>query len=72
MATVSATLREAAQILANLSDSPRLDAELLMADALGVSRSDLLLWHMDAAPPSGFADHLNRRREQEPVAYIIG
>jgi release factor glutamine methyltransferase len=46
--------------------------ELLMAHALGVTRSDLLLRHMAAAVPDGFAPLLERRLNHEPVAYILG
>ena len=70
--TVGTSLREAATALAAVSDTARLDAELLMAHALAVSRSDLLLRHMGAAVPSGFADLLARRLRAEPVAYILG
>ena len=70
--TIAATLREAAATLAETSDTARLDAELLMAHALGVSRSELLLRHMDAAPPPAFAPLLARRQWHEPVAYILG
>lgn len=69
---VSAMLREAAAALVATSDTPRLDAELLMADALGVSRSELLLRHMGEAAPAGFAALLERRLGHEPVAYILG
>ena len=69
---VSQSLREAAALLASASDTPRLDAELLMAEALGVSRSDLLLRHMDGQVPERFAALLERRRNHEPVAYILG
>ncbi len=72
MATVTATLREAARLLTGLSDTPRLDVELLMAEALGVSRSDMLLCHHDSEVPARFAELLNRRLEREPVAYILG
>lgn len=69
---VNAALRDAAASLAAASDTPRLDAELLMAHALDVSRSELLLRHIDDDVPSAFAALLARRQEQEPVAYIIG
>ncbi len=65
-------LRDAASSLEAASDTARLDAELLMAAALGVTRSELLLRHMADAPPPGFAGLLARRQAQEPVAYIIG
>ncbi|GGB59053.1 peptide chain release factor N(5)-glutamine methyltransferase [Blastomonas aquatica] len=70
--TVSEALRTAAHDLAGVSDTPRLDAELLMADALGITRSTLLLNRMrDQVPPS-FAALLARRQMHEPVAYITG
>lgn len=70
--TIAQALREAATALAVTSETPRLDAELLMAHALGVSRSDLLLRFQNAPPPAGFAALLARRRCHEPIAYIIG
>lgn len=70
--TVAEALRAAAARLAPTSDTARLDAELLMAHALGCSRSDLLLRHMHAAAPAGFDDLLARRARHEPVAYIVG
>ena len=70
--TIAQALREATAALAETSDTPRLDAELLMAEALGVSRSDLLLLHTRDAVPAGFAALLDRRRGHEPIAYILG
>ncbi len=69
---VSQALREATMRLQGLADTARLDAELLLAHALGVSRSDLLLRHMRDPVPAGFAALLERRLRHEPVAYIIG
>lgn len=70
--TVADALRGAVQDLATMSDTARLDAELLMAEALGVTRSELLLCHMrDAAPPA-FDSLVERRKSHEPVAYILG
>lgn len=65
-------LREAALALAGVSESPRLDAELLMAHALGATRSDLLLRHMADPVPAAFAALAVRRLAHEPVAYILG
>jgi release factor glutamine methyltransferase len=70
--TIADALRDAARRLAATSDTARLDAELLMAQALGVSRSDLLLRHMQAAAPPGFDALVDRRAAHEPVAYILG
>jgi release factor glutamine methyltransferase len=70
--TVAHALREAAARLAATSDTARLDAELLMAHALGTSRSELLLRHMNAEVPYSFAGLVERRAAHEPVAYILG
>ena len=70
--TVAEALRAAAEVLSATSETPRLDAELLMAHALGASRSDLLLRHQRAAPPAVFDALVARRLAHEPVAYIIG
>lgn len=70
--TVAAALREAAEALGETSDTPRLDAELLMAQALGVTRSDLLLRHMAGSVPAGFQALVERRLRHEPVAHILG
>lgn len=65
-----AALADAAARFA-FSDTPRLDAELLMAHALGIDRNALLL-DMDRAVPAGFAALVERRAGQEPIAYITG
>jgi len=62
---------------AELPDSPtaRLDAELLLAAALGKSRSYLHTWPekiVSSEAAQAFADFLQRRRGGEPVAYILG
>ncbi|HEX8534251.1 MAG TPA: peptide chain release factor N(5)-glutamine methyltransferase [Allosphingosinicella sp.] len=62
----------AARRLARTSGTPRLDAELLMAEALGVEREELLLSRLDAPAPPGFEALLKRREAGEPVAYITG
>lgn len=72
MTTVAETLREAAVRLEAVTDTARLDAELLMAHALGVNRSDLLLRQMREASPALFEKLLDRRLAHEPVAYILG
>jgi release factor glutamine methyltransferase len=55
--------------------SPRLDAELLIADAIGVPREKLFLDpDMEISPAAArvLAEHVRRRNEREPVAYILG
>ena len=57
-------------------DSPRLDAALLLADALGVDRTRLYLepeLRVDGPPVRRFQDLVRRRAvEREPVAYLLG
>src|ERR1700734_1905465 len=56
-------------------DSPRLDAELLLAKALDTTRIQLVV---DAKRPlspdelSRMREMVRRRRSREPVAYILG
>lgn len=69
---VAEALREAAARLEATSDTARLDAELLMAHVLEVSRSEMLLRHMQDEVPDGFAAMVERRARHEPVAYITG
>jgi len=55
--------------------TPRLDAELLLADALGVDRSRLVIDAGDdlsAAAHDRFESLIARRERREPVAYILG
>ncbi len=70
--TVTEALADAARRLAATSPTPRLDAELLMAHALGTSREALLLGDRDMAVPSAFEALVARRLAHEPVAYIVG
>lgn len=72
MTTIAEALRDAAGQMDAVGDTGRLDAEVLMAHALGVSRSDLLLRHMRDAVPDGFGSLMARRLAHEPVAYILG
>ncbi len=69
---IAQALRQATTRLQATSDTARLDAELLMAHALSVPRSELLLRHMDEPAPPDFAELVERRARHEPVAYILG
>ena len=65
-------LREAEQRLAAAGiDTPRLDAELLLAHAFGVTRTQLFAAPEDEAPV-GFEALLARREAREPLAYVLG
>jgi release factor glutamine methyltransferase len=70
--TVTQALRDAAARLASASDTPRLDAELLMAYALGQTREALLLGRQDDPAPAAFDALVGRRLDHEPIAYITG
>ncbi|WP_379552613.1 peptide chain release factor N(5)-glutamine methyltransferase [Qipengyuania sp. DGS5-3] len=70
--SVADAIRAAAEQLGETSDTARLDAELLMAHALGAARSDMLLRHMRDPAPDTFAALVERRAKHEPVAYITG
>jgi len=70
--SIADAVRAAAEALTTSSDTPRLDAEWLMAAALGVTRSNLLLRHLRDPAPAGFAAMVARRMAHEPVAYILG
>lgn len=69
---VREALNAAAGRLAAVSDTARLDAELLMAHALGVERETLLLHRLEEEAPVGFRPLIDRRLAHEPVAYITG
>jgi release factor glutamine methyltransferase len=74
--TVSGALADATSRLAAAGcDTPRLDAELLLASVLGVDRARLVLdaWRpVDPAVLERFEAVLARRIAREPVAYILG
>jgi release factor glutamine methyltransferase len=79
-AAVAVSVREAiAQTTDALTDAgsgtPRLDAELLLAAALGVSRERLVLdayRELEAGALTRFARLVARRVDREPIAYILG
>src|SRR5207248_8870436 len=52
-------------------DTPRLDAELLLAHAFGVTRTQLFAAPEDDVPVA-FEPLLARREAREPLAYVLG
>ena len=72
MKPVTRALADATRQLSETSDTPRLDAELLMAEALHIDRDRLLLRPPDREPPKRFWTMVKRRMKGEPVAYITG
>ena len=69
---ITRALAEAARKLGVASDTARLDAELMLADALGIERDRLLLSPPDRPVPDRFWTMVERRAGGEPVAYITG
>jgi release factor glutamine methyltransferase len=59
----------------NVTQTPRLDAEVLLADLLQTDRARLIVSHNDYVGPNVvqlFSRRMERRLQGEPVAYIIG
>jgi release factor glutamine methyltransferase len=53
-------------------ETPRLDAEVLLAAALGVDRAALIADPDRGVEPEPFREFVRRRARHEPVAYILG
>jgi release factor glutamine methyltransferase len=74
--TVGGALRAATDFLGRKGiDSPRLDAELLLGKALGLSRIDLYTQHdrpLAEAEQAAARALLERRGRREPLAYVLG
>jgi release factor glutamine methyltransferase len=68
---VSWALAAAARQLEPVSDTPMLDAQLLLAHSLGIEREQMLLQET-VALSAKFDKLLKRRLAGEPIAYIIG
>ncbi len=74
-ATFRKLLADATQRLLTISETPRLDAEILLAAAVNQTRSYLLAWPERVPEPellSCFMSWLERRAKGEPVAYLLG
>ncbi len=74
-ATVDQLLRAATRTLANRGTTPRLDAELLLAHALGAQRETLYRRLFDAVPEAAaarFNGLLAERQAGRPVAQLTG
>lgn len=72
MTTIPRALSRATNELGPVSDTPRLDAELLMAEALHIDRDRLILSPPQREAPDRFFQMVDRRKVGEPVAYITG
>jgi release factor glutamine methyltransferase len=75
MSTVDQLLREGARRLGGLGGSPRLDAELLLAHALGQSREELYRSLFSSVPgetEERYVGLLGERETRRPVAQLVG
>lgn len=72
MKPIDRALADAARQLSETSDTARLDAELLMAEALHIDRDRLLLSPPEREIPKRFWSMVKRRMKGEPIAYITG
>jgi release factor glutamine methyltransferase len=75
MSTVAEALRSGARALDSSSDSPRLDAELLLGKILGLARSGLIAHDRESLVREHEQAYMNlveRRRQGAPVAYLTG
>jgi len=74
--TVAEAVHQAAKCFARCGiDNPALDAELLLASVLGMTRSELHLHGGDVLCPeqqAAYAGLVERRCQREPLAYIVG
>jgi release factor glutamine methyltransferase len=73
--TVSDVLHTATTMLTRCSDSPRLDAELLLEHVTGLPRTQFHTFPERQMPPQAawsFQQLVKRRMQGEPIAYIRG
>ena len=73
--TIRDAIEDATARLAGESESPQLDAELLLREAAGLDRVGVFMRHGDLLPEAQdalFTELLGRRLAGEPIAYILG
>lgn len=72
---IQQALADARNLLSVITDNPVLEAEILLAHILNKPRTYLHAWpevQLSNDEASQFADCLQRRRNNEPIAYITG
>lgn len=73
--TIARAIQSATTLLANLGDTPRLDAEVLLMHVLGRDRAYLRAWPERTLSPEQadrFRDLIERRAAGLPIAYLTG
>jgi release factor glutamine methyltransferase len=72
---IGEALMKAQALIEPVSDSPRLDAEILLGHLTGLNRAQIFMRlkdALDASTLSAFDKLVARRAKQEPVAYLTG
>jgi release factor glutamine methyltransferase len=69
---ITAALQDGTRRLWNVVDNPRLEARLLLAHALGLTRADLIRDPHREVETATFDALLDRRLRHEPLAHILG
>ncbi len=75
MTTIGTALQEATARLRSVSPTARLDAEMLLAHVLGLSRTSLIAAlrdDVDQDVTRHYDDLIDRRERMEPIAYLMG
>jgi len=75
MITIQTLLEQSSQQLSTVSDSPRLDAELLLGYCLNKERSYFYAWGeelVNASAEQAFIKLLKKRLTNYPIAYLLG
>lgn len=75
MNTIASLLHNAAERIGDASESPRLDAEVLLVHVTGKARSHFLAWperEINTEQSAEFRKLVDRRCQGEPIAYITG
>jgi release factor glutamine methyltransferase len=71
--TVAQALAQAERRLAAAGvDTPRVDAELLVAQVLGVTRTEVYADRARELEPTTLEELIRRRERREPLAYVLG
>ena len=75
MPSIAQVIKEASQILAENSDSARLDAEVLLCHVLNCAATHLLAWpekNLDNNQIQSFNQLIEQRQLGKPIAYLTG
>ena len=75
MITIAESLRHAARELKRVSDEPQREAEILLCAVLETDRAHLFAYgerELDETANNLLQHYIERRKEGEPVAYILG